>query len=147
MPVQTIFETRWYHDNQPPKSEWDTNPIMIKLKFLRTNLARAAGRDNPQEISVSLDYLLRIGDAQNWKDPFTGENLEFTRGGDWGIRNAFDTGASNPLSCSIDRIDSSKGYVKGNIQLVTARTNMTKGNMTNEQFIQFCTRVAKLHCR
>jgi len=143
MPIQTIFETKYYRNNFIPRSEWSVDPTMIKLKFLRQNLARAENRPNAQTISVTLDYLYEVGELQNWKDPFTGESLEFVRGGDWGIRNAFDTGASNPLSCSIDRIDSNRGYVKGNVQLVTARTNLAKGNMNNNEFREYCQMVAK----
>ena len=141
--VQTVFETKLYRKYQPPRTEWDTNPIMVRLKFLRQNLSRAANRPNPQEIKVTLDYLYEVGESQDWKDPFTGETLEFTRGGNWGMQNNMGTGASNPLSCSIDRIDSEIGYVKGNIQLVTARTNLAKGNMTNEEFRDYCKMVAQ----
>jgi hypothetical protein len=147
MSVQTIYESKWYRKNRPSREECETNPTYIKLKFLRQNLARAANRETPQYINVTLDYLLEVGESQEWLDPFTGEPLEFVRGGDWGMKNAYDdTRASNPSSCSIDRIDSDKGYVNGNIQLVTARTNLTKGTMTNQEFIDYCSRVVKRCC-
>jgi hypothetical protein len=38
---------------------------------------------------------------------------------------------------SIDRIDSSKGYVKDNIQLVLKSVNIAKSNMTEDQFYKF----------
>lgn len=140
--VQRIFETKLYRTLQPTQEERLTSDVFIKLKFLRQNLARAAGRDNPQRITVTLDYLYDVGEKQGWLDPFTGERLEFVRGGNWGMKNAFGTGASNPLSCSIDRIDSELGYVPGNIQLVTARTNLAKGNMSNNEFIRFAKKIA-----
>lgn len=143
MTVQTIFETKYYRNNIIARSEWETDPTLIKLKFLRQNLSRAYNRPKAQIIKVTLDYLYEVGEAQQWKDPFTGESLEFVRGGDWGIKNAFDTRASNPLSCSIDRIDSNQGYIKGNVQLVTARTNLAKGNMSNDEFREFCRMVTK----
>jgi hypothetical protein len=143
MAIQTVYESKWYRKNRPSREECETNPIYLKLKFLRQNLARAGGRENPQYINVTLDYLLEVGESQEWKDPFTGEALEFVRGGDWGMRNAYDTRASNPLSCSIDRIDSDKGYVKDNVQLVTARSNLAKGNMSNKEFREYCQMVVK----
>lgn len=143
MTVQSIYQTELYETIRPKRAELKSHPVFKKLKFLRQNLSRAAGRPNPQEITVTLDYLYSVGEKQKWRDPFTNEELEFTRGGNWGMVNAFGTGASNPLSCSIDRIDSDKGYVPGNIQLVTARTNLAKGNMNNKEFIQYCKKVAK----
>lgn len=44
---------------------------------------------------------------------------------------------------SLDRIDSSKGYVNGNIQLVGTAINKMKLNYTGTQFIQLCCCVAQ----
>lgn len=43
---------------------------------------------------------------------------------------------------SIDRIDSSKGYIKDNIQLVIFEVNRMKSNFTQDQFIEFCSLVS-----
>jgi hypothetical protein len=145
MKLQTIFETELYKIHRPTRKERTTDIMWKRLKHLRQNLARAANRPNPQEITTALDEIYTVGEAQNWLDPFTGDPLEFERGGDWGMKNAFGTGASNPRSCSIDRIDSSQGYVPGNIQLVTAKTNVSKGNMNNKEFIEYCKSVADYH--
>lgn len=39
---------------------------------------------------------------------------------------------------SVDRIDSSKGYIKGNIQLVCMVVNQMKNNLTVEELMFFC---------
>ena len=39
---------------------------------------------------------------------------------------------------SLDRIDSSIGYMKGNIQFISAAANLAKNNMSHEQMIEFC---------
>lgn len=44
---------------------------------------------------------------------------------------------------SLDRIDSSKGYVAGNVQLVCSAVNKMKSNMTETQFIDLCLLVAQ----
>lgn len=51
--------------------------------------------------------------------------------------------ANQPNTISLDRIDSSIGYVVGNIQLVCAAVNRMKMDMTEEQFIRFCSLVAQ----
>ena len=43
---------------------------------------------------------------------------------------------------SIDRIDSSKGYVQNNVQLVTRQVNMMKQSYSQDLFIDTCIKVA-----
>lgn len=40
-------------------------------------------------------------------------------------------------SCSVDRIDANKGYIKGNVQLVCAGINLMKNNWTQAETIEF----------
>lgn len=42
---------------------------------------------------------------------------------------------------SIDRIDSSRGYTKDNIQLVRTVANIAKGAMTDDEFLTLCKQV------
>ena len=51
----------------------------------------------------------------------------------------------NIYNASIDRIDSSLGYVKDNIQLVCAQVNLMKGDLTHEQMAQFCGAISEMY--
>ena len=111
-----------------------------KCIFLEQNLTRARYRENAQIITIDLDYLVTLGQMQNWKCALTGWNLEFVRGGTyWGGKWC------NPMSCTIDRINNEKGYVVGNVQLVTWFANKTKGHLNDREFVKMCKSVAKHH--
>jgi hypothetical protein len=48
-------------------------------------------------------------------------------------------------TASLDRIDSTKGYVLGNVQWVHKDVNRMKNAFTQERFIEVCNLVSKLH--
>ena len=77
---------------------------------------------------VDLDYLKEVWDNQN-TCIYSGVKLQLPK---W-------KGINNPLyTASIDRIDSEKGYVKGNIQFISITSNHSKNSMTHEQMLEFC---------
>jgi hypothetical protein len=49
----------------------------------------------------------------------------------------------NKMNISIDRINSDLGYTKDNIQLVGAMINRMKSDLTNKEFIDFCSIISE----
>ena len=79
---------------------------------------------------LTLDYMMGIYHAQDGKCALSGEQMTHITGKGRGSTNI-----------SIDRIDSSKGYVPGNVQLVCAIINCMKNEHPQEEFIKFCQKV------
>ena len=48
-------------------------------------------------------------------------------------------------SYSLDRIDHSKGYTKGNVQVISRKANMMKSNASKEELLAFASWVIKAY--
>lgn len=86
-------------------------------------------KKHPASLDVNIDYeyLMELWAKQNGRCVIT--NLPMVH--HW----------NSMLSISIDRVDSSKGYVKGNVQLVCQAINRLKNNNANEDveaFLESC---------
>jgi hypothetical protein len=108
---------RRYSKTYVPKN---TREIDSRLKNLCT---RARLRIN-KEFNLFPDDLLELWKKQDGKCAYTGLPM---------------TASSNQFhTVSLDRIDSSKGYVVDNIQLICAVVNKMKMDLKEETFIHFC---------
>lgn len=76
-------------------------------------------------------YLLDLYNKQNGKCALSKINLPL------------NTLSYRDLNLSLDRIDSNKGYIEGNVQWVDKRINMMKQSFTQDEFIKMCIEVAK----
>jgi hypothetical protein len=125
-------------------SYWDN------IKTLKT---RSGGKEKQIHIQIkSPEYIIWYRSKENSKD----RGLDFNLDVDdiiipkycpllgielvLGIENY-----KSPNYYSIDRIDSSKGYVKDNIQIISRLANTMKNNATKEQLITFSKNVLKLY--
>lgn len=91
------------------------------------------------EFSVTLNYLWNLYEKQNGACALSG--LPISLPTHTGIGGA-ETSAN---SASLDRIDSSKGYVEGNVQWVHKIANIAKNDLSQEGFIALCHAVASQH--
>lgn len=83
---------------------------------------------------VSTKYLEKLFLLQEEKCALSGVQISFAKN-----YTEFSTGIG---TASLDRIDSSKGYIKGNVQWVHKKVNIMKQDMTDEEFINWCKTIA-----
>ncbi|MCA3173546.1 MAG: hypothetical protein ING25_10930 [Burkholderiales bacterium] len=62
-----------------------------------------------------------------------------------GIPLAPGVGKIQPGSPSLDRIDSSKGYVKGNVWVISHKANIMKSDASMAELLVFAKAITKLH--
>ena len=79
--------------------------------------------------TITIEYLWEVFKEQDYQCALTG----------WPIGWA-DVGSNH--TASIDRIDSDKGYVVGNVQLVHKDVNMAKQQYSQDYFIEICKAVS-----
>jgi len=94
-----------------PFSEKNTILIKTRLMSVAANRARRQGR----EFSLTLENFPELPEHC----PVFGVKLEY-----------FRQGKRDDASASLDRIDSSKGYIPGNVQVISWRANRLKSNAT-----------------
>jgi hypothetical protein len=91
-------------------------------KTEHTRLKRSAEKRG-YTFEVSIEYLWNLFQEQKQICAITGDYIP------------------NIKEASLDRIDSSKGYIEGNVQWVTQQANLSKHVMTMEQLYEFCRKV------
>lgn len=84
------------------------------------------------EFKINIKYLDVLYQIQKGKCSLSGKQLKFDSG-----QKIYDG------NISLDRKDSSKGYIKGNVQFVDKTLNMMKQTLPQEEFINRCKQVAK----
>lgn len=90
----------------------------------------AGAKKRDLEFSITKEYAWKIFLEQGRKCVFTGVSLTME-----GNPKKYGTDKGN---ASIDRIDSDKGYIEGNIQWVDKKINASKWTMNNQEFITMC---------
>lgn len=88
------------------------------------------------EFKVSIEYIWNLFLSQNRKCALTDIELIFQKRGEEARNRGLKT-------ASLDRIDSKKGYIEGNVQWVHKDVNRMKREYTQERFIEICLKVAE----
>ena len=83
-----------------------------------------------KEVNITMDDMIEVWEKQGGICPFTGVKL---------ILNSYSKIVDSVLlAASLDRIDSSKGYIKGNIRWVSRGINLMKSNKSDEEVWEIC---------
>lgn len=95
---------------------------------------KKSSKKRNQPYDVDIKYLEMLWKQQDGICPFTKQKLVFKKYSDDNI--------SVPYSASIDRINNSKGYIKGNIRFVALMFNYARNRFSDDQVLHFCKQVA-----
>lgn len=100
----------------------------------RWNSMRSNAGVRNLEFNITIQYAWELYERQERKCALSGVPIQF----------ASNRSAKNGTA-SLDRIDSSEGYVEGNVQWLHINANRMKWDLNQEDFISFCHLVADLH--
>ena len=147
-------ETRAKDGRRSPCKECDRKR---KREYRRTGRLAAAKRANPESYQLSnmvgkskirakeknlahnidVKYLRSLGLPSHC--PYLGIKLRWKAQCGLGVK-----GGAFPDSPSIDRIDSSKGYVKGNVIIVSHRANAIKHNANEQELYKIAHNISQI---
>lgn len=111
----------------PPKHKRIADPFKYYLNNSKRRLKH--------EIDIDLTYLEELWEKQKGICPYTKIKL---------ILNSStkkDIKLDMRYTASLDRIDSSKGYIKGNVQFISMAINLMKNTMSHEHTLEFLTQI------
>jgi len=104
------------------------NPNIINQRYLA---AKHRSIRKGLEFSIDESYIHDLLKEQNNRCKYSGILLDTTTIGD----DTKNKTIMNYNTLSIDRLDSTEGYIEGNIVLVTSIVNTMKNNLTEEEFL------------
>ena len=122
-----------FHDNFAKVKYTRQSDSLSNFRWYMKNIIKNS-KDRNKEYDVDLEYLKDLWESQNGVCPFTNKKLL--------IRTHANKDKKNPYQASIDRIDNTKGYIKGNIRFVSLMFNYARNNFSDNEVLEFCKNVA-----
>lgn len=118
LPKQRVTKLSGYDSSNALHSSWS------RVFSRQTYEAKRRGL----EVNITAADAWNVINKQGWRCALTGVSF-------------VPSGTSNPNQASLDRIDSKKGYIHGNIRYVTYRVNMFKKDWPDDIFFALCKQV------
>lgn len=131
------------------KNNWD-NPELIE-KYLKPNwrgrqidefspfryfISKAKSRIKFDPTDLDVEYLKDLWNKQKGICPYTNILMELPL-----TTSSHHIKAENPCKASLDRIDSSKGYIKGNVEFVCLGVNLAKSQFSSKIMHDFIAKI------
>lgn len=122
----------------------NSNPLWkgfgeISAAWFYDKVVRAAkgykGGRKIKEITIDVEYIWNLFLKQNRKCIYT--NIELT------FPITSTSSKQSNYTASLDRIDSNKGYIKGNVQWVHKKINIMKNIYSHDEFVTLCNLVSE----
>lgn len=155
LPVSSFYTTGKKVDGSPKFNSWCKACAKLKMASYHKStygpesLSYSAEK-RTRSVRAYMQYLLAKAKKRNVCDVTLDflEGLWLSQGGvcamtGWTMTMVLGHGRCE-TNASIDRIDSSKGYVVGNVQLVCRCVNVAKSDMSVEFFKALCSAVAEM---
>ena len=87
-----------------------------------------------KDFNLTLEYLKQLWETQKGVCPYSGIQLNLAE---------YNRNHNDPIyTASLDRIDSNRGYVIGNVQFISTCINYMKSTMSHEDTIKICKIIA-----
>ena len=102
----------------------------LKHRFIHSKNNCVRGRT--LEFAITIDDVIALYEKQKGLCAYSGVKMTYTLG-----RFKY------PYNASIDRKDSSKGYIKENIQLVCGIVNTMKWDFSEDMFLEMCKKIVE----
>jgi len=121
MSKDTKFNSKWWLS----RFNQEELQLFSKLKNLCT---KAKLRSNKEfDPKVDWEHLFELWDNQSGLCAYSGLPLSIE--------------TNHPHTVSLDRIDSNIGYLRGNLQLVSWSVNKMKQDLSEELFLDLCSKI------
>lgn len=109
-----------------------------KLPSTSFTTIRLRAKSRNIQFSVSKEYLSNLFDLQEGKCALSGIDIDFDPPDGRNLGNSNGT-------ASLDRIDSSIGYIEGNVQWVHKQVNIMKNEYSTQRFLELCSAIHNHH--
>jgi hypothetical protein len=115
-----------------------------KVIYEMLSSARKRSKDKKWHCDLTHDFIKELNEKQGGLCPYTGLKLDWEK-----VISENKTASNNHTfipycRASLDRIDSSKGYTKDNVQLVAYIVNIVKSDLSENDLFKMCKLITEI---